>query len=53
MGITYPIVVKRTKEELIFLVIEQARTIKEYTQKLSLLEAEENKEKLVDYWKEN
>jgi hypothetical protein len=43
----------RTKEELIFLVIEQERTIKEYTQKLSLLEAEENKEKLVDYWKEN
>jgi hypothetical protein len=39
----------KTREELIALVIEQERTMEKYRQKISLLETEETKEKLIDY----
>jgi hypothetical protein len=42
----------KTKEELIFLVIEQEKIMEEYRQKIYFLEAEENKKELVDYWEE-
>jgi hypothetical protein len=42
----------KTKEELIFLVVEQEKIMEEYKQKIYFLEAEENKKELIDYWEE-